>query len=113
MNSQQKAFEEDIEVRTANANKAFYYRNQKGEIFGVDKLNYDEVGTFAKPKHYSKGIDTFERMEKNCNLSERLAFVKGNIDKYNWRDKGQDREDFEKIINYAQWALKQIDNETV
>ena len=65
-----------------------------------------------KPKQYQVGIDTFQRMESNCNLKERLAFAKGNIDKYNWREKGQDKEDFIKIINYAKWAIKQIDNET-
>lgn len=57
-----------------------------------------------KPAHYSKGIDTFARMEANCTKEECLAFIKGNIDKYNWRDKGQDLEDFDKIISYAKWA---------
>src|SRR5690606_20769180 len=50
-----------------------------------------------KPKQYAKGIDTFARMEANCTKEECLAFIKGNIDKYNWRLKGQDKEDFEKI----------------
>jgi len=66
--------------------------------------------TNIKPKQYQIGIDTFERMEKNCTLEERLAFVRGNIDKYIWRKKGQDKQDFEKIINYAKWALKQLEN---
>ena len=64
-----------------------------------------------KPKQYQIGIDTFDRMEANCSLQEKLAFAKGNIDKYTWRKKGQDKADFEKIINYAQWAIKQLDNE--
>lgn len=59
-----------------------------------------------KPEHYSKGIDTFQRMEANCTKEECLTFAKGNIDKYNWRTKGQDLEDFKKIIAYAQWAIK-------
>lgn len=59
-----------------------------------------------KPKHYSKGIDTFARMESNCSVEECLAFAKGNIDKYNWREKGQDYEDFDKIISYAEWGKK-------
>lgn len=59
---------------------------------------------YDKPTHYSKGIDTFARMEANCTKEECLAFIKGNIDKYNWRDKGQDLEDFDKIISYAKWA---------
>ena len=68
--------------------------------------------TVKKPKHYSKGIDTFERMEANCTKEECLAFAKGNIDKYNFRTKGQDLEDFDKIIAYAEWAksiLNKID----
>ncbi len=63
---------------------------------------------FKKPEHYSKGIDTFERMEKNCDLKERMAFIRGSIDAYLWREKGQDKQDFEKIINYSLWALKQL-----
>ena|SRR5690606_30050477 len=65
---------------------------------GLEDLN--------KPKHYAKGIDTFARMEANCTKEECLAFIKGNIDKYNWRDKGQDLEDFDKIISYAKWAKR-------
>jgi hypothetical protein len=62
-----------------------------------------------KPEQYQIGIDTFERMESNCTLEERLAFVRGNLDKYCWRKKGQDKQDFEKIINYAQWAIRQLE----
>lgn len=62
----------------------------------------------VKPSHYAKGIDTFERMEANCTKEECLAFAKGNIDKYNWRTKGQDLEDFDKIIAYAEWAKKML-----
>lgn len=61
-----------------------------------------------KPPHYAKGIDTFARMEANCTKEECLAFAKGNIDKYNWRTKGQDLEDFDKIIAYAEWAKKML-----
>ena len=62
-----------------------------------------------RPPQYSKGIDTFERMEANCTKDEILAFCRGNIDKYNWRKKGQDKEDLKKIIDYANFALKQIE----
>lgn len=61
-----------------------------------------------KPSHYAKGIDTFARMEANCTKEECLAFAKGNIDKYNWREKGQDLEDFDKIIAYAEWGKKML-----
>ena len=62
----------------------------------------------TKPAQYEIGIDTFERAEKNMTLEERLACARFNIDKYNWRKKEQDKEDFEKIIKYAQWAIKQM-----
>lgn len=64
-----------------------------------------------KPKQYQIGIDTFDRAEANMTNEERLACVRFNIDKYNWRKKDQDKEDFEKIIAYAKWALKQLENE--
>lgn len=78
----------------------------EAELF-FDRHYQDEV--FAtKPSHYANGIDTFARMEANCTKEECLAFAKGNIDKYNWRTKGQDLEDFDKIIAYAEWAKKML-----
>jgi len=62
-----------------------------------------------KPKQYQIGIDTFERMEANCSKEEILAFVKGSIDKYNWRKKDQNLEDYKKIIDYANFAIKQLE----
>jgi hypothetical protein len=61
-----------------------------------------------KPKQYEIGIDTFERAEANLSKEQILAICKFNIDKYNWRQKQQDKEDFKKIIDYANWALKNI-----
>ena len=62
-----------------------------------------------KPIQYQIGIDTFERSEANMTKEEILACVRFNIDKYNWRKKGQDKEDFKKIIDYANWGLKQLE----
>ena len=62
-----------------------------------------------KPEQYQIGIDTFQRMEANCTKDEILAFCKGNIDKYCWRKKGQDLQDFKKIIDYANFAIKQLE----
>lgn len=61
-----------------------------------------------KPIQYQIGIDTFQRAEANMTKEEILACVRFNIDKYNWRKKGQDKEDFKKIIDYANWGLKQM-----
>ena len=82
--------------------------------FVVERAEIDKDGfliTSTKPEQYQIGIDTFARMEANCTLTERLAFAKGNIDKYNWREKNQDIQDFEKIISYANWAIKQLKNQ--
>ncbi len=62
-----------------------------------------------RPEQYAEGIDTFERMEANCSKEEILGFCKGNIDKYNFRKKGQDLEDYKKIIAYANFAIKQLE----
>lgn len=63
-----------------------------------------------KPKQYQIGIDTFERAEANLTKEEIIAICKFNIDKYCWRQKDQDKEDFQKIIKYAEWALKNLSN---
>jgi len=62
-----------------------------------------------KPTQYQIGIDTFERAEANMSKDEIIACCKFNIDKYNWRKKGQDIEDFKKIIDYANFAIKQLE----
>jgi hypothetical protein len=75
------------------------------------KFNYTETITnpyFKKPEQYQIGIDTFERAEANLSKEEILAICKFNIDKYCWRQKQQDKEDFQKIIKYANWALKNL-----
>lgn len=90
---------------------AFNWKDTKEGVFFWTTWN----GTFCetKPSQYNIGIDTFERMEANCNTEEILAFCKGNIDKYNWRKKGSDLEDFKKIIDYANFAIKQLNGKTI
>jgi len=96
---------------TDNLKNAFSWSNTKEGIFFWTTWH----GTFikTKPSQYNIGIDTFERMEANCNTEEILAFCKGNIDKYNWRKKDSDLEDFKKIIDYANFAIKQLNGKTV
>jgi len=62
----------------------------------------------AKPKQYEIGIDTFDRAESNMTLEEKMACIRFNIDKYNWRKKDQAKQDLNKIIAYAEWGLKQM-----
>ena len=77
----------------------------------LDQIEYEIVPKDDKPIQYQIGIDTFQRAEANMTKEEILACVKFSIDKYNWRMKGQDKEDFKKIIDYANWGLKQLEDE--
>ena len=73
----------------------------------------EETESFNKPKQYQNGIDTFERAKANMTKEEIIAVCKFNIDKYTWRDKGQDLEDAKKIKDYADlmiWAITQKEN---
>jgi len=64
--------------------------------------------------HYRElGIDTFQRAEANMSKSGILDSICFNIDKYNWRKKGQDKEDFTKIIAYAKWGLEILENDSI
>mgnify|MGYP005990526135 CR=1 FL=1 len=94
----------------------------KGFIFGRYEYNWEdsEVELMPegfepshkdesnKPTQYQIGIDTFDRAEANMTKEELLACVRFNIDKYTWRKKGQDEDDFKKIIDYCNYALKQL-----
>ena len=66
------------------------------------------VNEVTKPIQYQIGIDTFERAESNLTKEEIIAICKFNIDKYCWRKKDQDKDDFKKIIDYANWAIKNL-----
>lgn len=79
------------------------------ELFGNEEKENEHIERRdKKPKQYQIGIDTFERCEANMTKEEILACVRFNIDKYTWRNKGQDLEDLEKIISYANWGIKQL-----
>ena len=91
---------------------AFSWTNTKeGSVYWHNweskKFEYDSNGV-TKPKQYQIGIDTFAISEANLTKDEIIAVCKFNIDKYCWRIKNQDKEDFKKIIDYANWALKQL-----
>ena len=105
--------------------KALEYQKKDGDNLETDKLHeaftwhnteegqdywdkWDDKKPIVKPKQYQTGIDTFTRAEANLTKDEILAICKFNIDKYNWRKKDQDKEDLKKIIDYANWALKNL-----
>lgn len=81
------------------------------ESVGIPKDTVEVLKKEPKPSQYNIGIDTFDRCEANMTKEEILACVRFNLDKYTWRKKGQDKEDFEKIISYAKWGLKQLNKE--
>ncbi len=80
---------------------------KENENFLIDKFIWDDN---TKPNQYQIGIDTFKRAEANLSKEEILAICKFNIDKYCWRKKDQDKEDFKKIIDYANWAIRLLEN---
>ena len=61
-----------------------------------------------KPPQYQIGIDTFERSKANQMAETRVEIAKFMIDKYNWRNKGQDVEDFQKIKDYCDFAIEAL-----
>ena len=82
----------------------FDFEDAEGTVFKIK----EERST--KPSQYQIGIDTFERMRANATYEEAMGFIRWNIDKYNTRQKGQDEDDYKKIISYAQEALWWIRN---
>lgn len=90
-----------------NLANAFNWNTTKEGYYYWKKM-FDAAGS-EKPEQYQIGIDTFQRSEANMTKEEILACCRFNIDKYNWRKKDQDLSDFKKIIDYANFAIKQIE----
>lgn len=90
-------------VTSTGTGGIYYYDSGTGGLRKKTEILED------KPEQYKIGIDTFARAEANMNFEELMACCRFNIDKYNWRVKGQDLEDFKKIIAYANFAIKQLE----
>ncbi len=57
-----------------------------------------------KDSHYkNQGIDTITRFKRNSTLEQQKAIAQFNIDKYLWREKGQNIDDIRKIKVYLRW----------
>ncbi len=78
--------------------------NQENDVdtFESEYLREDRDN---KPKQYSKGIDTFQRADSNLTPEANLAICVFLVDKYIWRDKGSDLEDFKKARDYIDRAI--------
>ena len=85
--------------------------NKELDKLDDDLINEMEEYEYQKPIQYQIGIDTFQRAKANLTKDELIACIKFNIDKYNWRKKGQDIEDFKKIIDYANFAIEVLRGE--
>ena len=71
------------------------------------KASLEEIQA-DKPIQYQIGIDTFQRSKANQAAETRVEIAKFMIDKYNWRNKGQDIEDFKKIKDYCDFAIEAL-----
>ena len=103
----QEANQTYYELTSDDLTDAFNWNTTKEGYYYWKKM-YDSQPS-GKPEQYQIGIDTFERSEANMTKEEILACCRFNIDKYNWRKKDQDLSDFKKIIDYANFAIKQIE----
>ena len=94
----------------------YYWQQVENPNKELDKIDDDLISEMEeyehqKPIQYQIGIDTFQRAKANLTKDELIACIKFNIDKYNWRKKGQDIEDFKKIIDYANFAIEVLEGE--
>ena len=80
--------------------------NEAKERQGETEQAHRQTG--SKPPQYQIGIDTFERSKANQMAETRVEIAKFMIDKYNWRNKGQDIEDFQKIKDYCDFAIEAL-----
>lgn len=64
------------------------------------------MNTAAQDHYTSIGMQPIEVMKANMTQQEFKGFLKGNIEKYLWRRKGQDLLDYKKIVVYAQWLVE-------
>ena len=111
MNSKQKLEENgdilpDLVRGTTHITSTMTTLNECLRNLGGVLKDYDQN---SKPAQYQIGIDTFARAEANMTKDEILACCRFNIDKYTWRKKDQDLEDFKKIIAYAEFGIKQLE----
>lgn len=110
----------------------YFYENYRSWIMGISSKNkhvkltsalelfkYDKpkqctpekiLKEIVKPDQYRIGIDTIERSKANLTPENILAICQFQIDKYTWREKDQDIEDFQKVIYYANWAIKTLNS---
>ena len=63
------------------------------------------------PEQYAGlAIDSIALSKANDTPEEQLAICRFMIDKYNRRQKNQDLQDIEKLINYAYWKKEVLEN---
>ena len=76
-----------------------------------DEADYDEPepeedGTAKNATHYQNGeIQPIEYMQDKLSKEEMIGYIKGNIEKYNNRTKGEDLKDAVKLAQYAKWKV--------
>lgn len=78
-----------------------------------DKTAFDPV---TKPEHYAKGsLECIDWIRLALTEEEYRGYLKGCILKYHWRheDKGNPVQDLEKLRQYAQFLIDEIEREMI
>ena len=83
-------------------------QGRESRVISEDEVEQARRQTGYKPPQYQIGIDTFERSKANQMAETRVEIAKFMIDKYVWRKKGQDKEDFQKIKDYCDFAIEAL-----
>lgn len=75
-----------------------------------------EFDPVSKPEHYAKGsLECIDWIRVALTPEEYRGYLKGCILKYHWRheDKGNPIQDLEKLRQYAQFLIDEIERENV
>lgn len=80
---------------------------------GIENEKFDPV---TKPEHYAKGsLECIDWIRLALTEEEYRGYLKGCILKYHWRheDKGNPIQDLEKLRQYAQFLIDEIEREEI
>ena len=81
-----------------------------------EDLSNEKFDPVSKPEHYAKGsLECIDWIRAALTPEEYRGYLKGCILKYHWRheDKGNPIQDLEKLRQYAQFLIDEIEREEI